>query len=326
LIVYYYYGTIVGDLKSANCHIKLIKVTNRWLIRIFKVNTKWQKNTVRFIFRKNRNDYSIEYYRQASAKELFSRIDVDDNKITLPINLQSKCRLKKIKPFKMKIYSIYTDEMLPIKDIFLNSIKDEDWDVNVIYMGTAGEGGGDFATKGFKQLMKEKVRTIIKTIDDNMGDVIVWSDLDIQFFDKCSPLIEKAIDGKDIVFQAEHSPQKSEVNVGFSVIRCSQKTRALYEQIEKTDLTALPIAEQTAMNNLLRDNSIGVKWGLLPAEFWAMSHLMSCGTNPPANIVLHHANGTMPSTRNGVYKGSIELKLEQLAQGREYVAKLRKSR
>jgi hypothetical protein len=223
----------------------------------------------------------------------------------------------------MKVYSIYTDEMLPVKEVFLESIKDANWEINILYLGDAGEGGGDFASKGFAQLMKKKIEKIIQTIDDNMGDVIIWSDLDIQFFSACSDLIDIAINGKDIVLQAEHSPEKQEVNTGFCVIRCNEKTRALYDSIRNTDTASLPIGDQTAMNNLLKENKNSVKWGLLPGQFWAMSHAMVCGISPPMDIVFHHANCTFPTEVDGQRKGSIELKLQQLKDVKEYVQKMR---
>ena len=223
----------------------------------------------------------------------------------------------------MKVYSIYTDEIILLRDLFLNSIKDDNWDVNIFYMGNAGEGGGDVGSKGYLELMKKRVEIIIRTIDDNMGDVIIWSDLDIQFFEKCSVFIEEAIAGKDIVFQAERSPELDEVNAGFCVIRCTDKTRSLFDSIRNTDIASLPQADQTAMNNLLRENKHALKWGLLPYQFWAMSQGVFSGTYPPVDIVFHHANCTFPTVINGQRIGSIERKIRQLEQVKEYIEKLK---
>jgi hypothetical protein len=58
---------------------------------------------------------------------------------------------------KTKIYSIYTDEIKEVKDIFLESIKD-DWDINIEYWGKAGEGNGDFLTKGWCSIDEYKAK------------------------------------------------------------------------------------------------------------------------------------------------------------------------
>jgi hypothetical protein len=218
---------------------------------------------------------------------------------------------------KVKIYSIYTDELKEIKDIFLESIKD-DWDINMEYWGKSGEGDGDFATNGWYNIQRRKIKFLIEKIKENWGNIIIWSDVDIQFFAKCDDLIKIAIDGKDIVFQAEWWPQK-EVNVGFSVIRCNHKTLLLYQSVLQSDIENLPIADQSAMNNILKEKKVDVEWDILPNQFWATSHYMFDLSSPPVDVVLHHANCTAPTVRDGEKIGSVELKLEQFEIIRRHV-------
>jgi hypothetical protein len=218
----------------------------------------------------------------------------------------------------MKIYSIYTDEMEEIKRIFLDSMQD-DWEVNIEYFGKAGEGNGDFHTQGWIDIQKRKIAFIISKIEDNLDDVIIWSDLDIQFFAKCTPLIRQAIEGKDIVFQAEHWPEKDEINSGFAVIRCNERTLALYRMVLQYDFNKMQVADQTAINNILTKNELGIKWDVLPNQFWAMSHYMYNRADPPPDVVLHHANCTSPKTIDGKAIGSIELKLQQFELLKEFV-------
>lgn len=208
-----------------------------------------------------------------------------------------------------KIYSLYTDEVVELKSIFLNSIKD-DWDVHIEHWGKIGEGDGNFATKGWHQIIRTKIRFLIEKIKENSGNIIIWSDIDIQFYRKCSDLIYSAIADNDIVFQTEWWPRK-EVNCGFIVIRCNDVTLSLYELIWQSDLEKLPLSDQTAMNQILRESRIAVKWDVLPRQFWATSHYMFDSHMPPNDIVLHHANCTAPILRDGQLVGSIQLKLEQ---------------
>jgi len=218
----------------------------------------------------------------------------------------------------MKIFSIYTDEVEEIKRVFLDSIQD-DWEVHIEYFGQAGEGKGDFQSQGWFSILKRKLNFLIGKIEENLGDVIIWSDLDIQFFAECTPLIRQAIAGKDIVFQAERWPKKEEVNVGFAVIRCNERTLALYRTASQLDLEKLPLGDQTAINDILAKNEFDIKWDILPNQFWAMSHYMYDNSAPPSDVVLHHANCTVPQAVNGKHIGSIELKLQQLNLVKGYI-------
>ncbi|MBE5322232.1 hypothetical protein IM793_23970 [Pedobacter sp. MR2016-19] len=208
-----------------------------------------------------------------------------------------------------KIYSFYTDEVVELKSIFQNSIKD-DWEVHIEYLGKTGEGNGNFATKGWYQIIQTKISFLIEKIKENRGDIIIWADIDIQFYGMCSELIYSAIAGNDIVFQAERWPLK-EVNSGFTAIRCNDLTLLLYELILQSDFGEMPFADQSAMNQILRENKIAIKWNVLPRQFWATSHYMFDSLMPPNDIVLHHANCTAPILRDGMMIGSIQLKLEQ---------------
>lgn len=219
---------------------------------------------------------------------------------------------------KMKIFSVYTDEIAAIKPIFLDSMKD-DWEVHVEYLGKAGEGNGDFHSRGWLDVQKKKLNFIINKIEENQGDVIIWSDLDIQFFAQCVPLIEQAIEGYDVLYQAERWPRKDEVNIGFAVIRCNEQTLALYRMALEYDLDELQVADQTAINDILAKNKTDVKWDILPRQFWAMSHYMHDKSVPPPDVVLHHANCTSPGTVNGKLVGSVELKLQQFELVKGYV-------
>lgn len=213
---------------------------------------------------------------------------------------------------KIKLFSIYTDETVELKDIFLKSIQD-DWDITIYYFGKAGEGG-DFGTPSFLKLIKKRLEYQIDAIEKNWNEIIIWSDIDIQFFKRCSNLILNAIDKKDIVYQSECWPQKK-INGGFIVIRCNQKTLSLFKSVLEFPLEGYDFFEQSVMNQILSENKLELKWDVLPKQFWAMSH----GTTPPDDIVLHHANCTAPTIVNGKRIGSIELKLEQYKKIRRYI-------
>lgn len=213
---------------------------------------------------------------------------------------------------KIKLFSIYTEETIELKDIFLRSIQD-DWELNLVYWGKNGENG-NWGTQSFGKLIRSKLRFIIDTIEKNWDDIIIISDIDIQFFRKCTKIIEKQIKGYDILFQSENWPEKN-INAGFMVIRCNKRSLGFYKAVYDKDIEKLKFFEQSAMNEILQENKQDLRWNILPAQFWAMSHQKK----PPIDIVLHHANCTAPTIRNGKRIGSIELKLEQYYMIRKYV-------
>ena len=213
---------------------------------------------------------------------------------------------------KLKLYSIYTKETRALKDIFIRSIQD-DWELNIGCINEV-DVDGNFGTLEFGQLMRKRIEYLTTIIKENWNDIIIWSDIDIQFFRGCSRLLMDTIDEYDLVFQSEHWPSK-EINAGFIVIRCNQKTFLFFKSVLQFKLESLKYFDQSAMNQILSKNTLNLKWDILPPQFWAMSH----DTLPPKNIVLHHANCTNPIVKDGKKIGSIAQKLEQFKKVRKYV-------
>ncbi len=218
---------------------------------------------------------------------------------------------------RMKLYSIYTEESRKLKDIFINTIQD-DWEINLVFWGKTGEDG-NWGTESFGKLMRRKIEFIIDTVERNWNDIIIFSDIDIQFFRKCNNLIETAMENNDILFQAEHWPEKK-INAGFIVTRCNQRTLDFFKSVSDLKLENLEFFEQSAMTEVLNRKAVDLKWDILPSQFWAMSH----SNKPPRDIVLHHANCTSPTVRDGKTISSMELKLEQYKTINEYLSPDRK--
>ena len=218
----------------------------------------------------------------------------------------------------MKLYAVYTDGAEILRDEwFLKSLQD-DWELNILRVEISGEKYGDFSTPGFKDSVKKKTGLILNSIKDNFGDVIIWSDLDIQFFGKCSDTIEDSIKEKDVVFQSELGGA-GEVNVGFMAIRCNQKTlefwQAVLKRVNSPEWNQPAINDQSIINDLLQKESGDIKYDVFPSRFWAKSH----PGKPPRDILLHHANCTAPRLKKGRLTGSMELKIEQLSEIRRLV-------
>lgn len=219
---------------------------------------------------------------------------------------------------KIKLYSIYTDEAAALKEIFLETLQD-DWELHISHWGKAGQDG-DWGTPSFAKLVKRKIAYIIETIKENTGDIIIWSDIDIQFFGKCTDTILNSMSGNDIVFQAERWPAK-EINAGFMAIRCNEKTLLFFETVLNFEIEKLKFFEQSAINSILKEQTVDLNWDVFPKEIWAPSH----GGLPPAGILLHHANCTAPRIVNGKKLGSMERKIIQFNGIRKHFETRRKN-
>jgi hypothetical protein len=129
----------------------------------------------------------------------------------------------------MKIYSLFTKQHKVFKDEwFLPSLKD---DFEVIIKEYSIEEEGEIGNLAFKNAMFLKVSTIIDAISDNINDVIIYSDIDIQFFKPIQNPIHRLIDNFDLLIQRD-SPF-GVFCAGFMVIRCNKKTLSLFKSIRK---------------------------------------------------------------------------------------------
>jgi hypothetical protein len=198
-----------------------------------------------------------------------------------------------MKKKNMKIYYYYDDAFADMKENFEASFKD-DFEKNAIKLETfktsvvgtnrktpisSGKNrttGGGLASWDFKTGM------VIDAIQNNIGDIILISDIDIVFYDKCIPTIHDTIKDVDISFQRE-KPRHG-VNIGFIAIKCNETTLNFWKTVREICLTT-NTWDQQVVNNLLYKNRFPIQWNRFPPKIW-------CKTQGkiPHNIILHHAN------------------------------------
>ena len=79
----------------------------------------------------------------------------------------------------MKLYSLYTNHHKVFKDDwFIPSLREE-FDLNIREYQL--DNKGEIGNKTFKKAMLLKVSTIIDAIKENDKDIIIYSDIDINF-------------------------------------------------------------------------------------------------------------------------------------------------
>ena len=152
------------------------------------------------------------------------------------------------------------------------------------------EGTGDFYAPDFLECVTFKVRQILRTLEENAGELIVWSDIDILFFADPVPGLTQALSSgqTDLVFQRE-GHVVPDVNTGFFAGRATPEARRFFERMLARMGCPPAINDQAAANELLfRDAGAGVSWDYLPWPYYARTH----GWPPPRNAILYHANQT----------------------------------
>ena len=130
------------------------------------------------------------------------------------------------------------------------------------------------------------------------SQLMVFSDVDVQFFAEFAASLECLLGQNEIVCQAE-SPGGTYCT-GLFVCRSSPQVVRLWEDVS-TELARGDGDEhdQDAFNRLLRSNRSPVRCGYLPYAFFGGGTLTGTRWFPgdylpiPATIVLHHANFTV---------------------------------
>jgi hypothetical protein len=197
-----------------------------------------------------------------------------------------------------KLITFYSESHKDIYDIFYKSYcvyLKNDYILHPLLIEQISPTG-EYESKGFDLTMLKKIEWIIKNIDPNDDEPLVFADCDIQFFEN----INEELGEYDILFQEDIGSYCA----GFFI--CKQNLLVLeffkyvYETLE-INLDGI-IHDQTIINHLLFNNIFpNIKVGLLDRnKYWTIAN--SNGgrvwngeeiNNIPDNIIMHHANFTV---------------------------------
>lgn len=179
---------------------------------------------------------------------------------------------------KIKLYTFYSKDFLPLKRRFSRTLRDN-FDVEYILFVkdkvSKGTGGG-------YQTWVYKTNLLIELIEKNFGELIIFSDIDIQFFKKIEPIIKESLDKYDIVFQGEK--KFTNVNIGFMACRCNKEVLDFWKQVLRI-VKDEKLWDQKVVNDLLLSGN-KLKWGYFPKSIW--NWYMTPGWK---SIALHHSIG-----------------------------------
>ena len=106
---------------------------------------------------------------------------------------------------RMRLYSFYTDSHAILKDNwFLPSLKETNKDLEIIIKYYDQEcPSAEYLKAGWNQTMFRKVEMILEAIEDNWGSIFIYADIDIQFFGSIKEVIEREMEGYDMVVQKD---------------------------------------------------------------------------------------------------------------------------
>lgn len=203
---------------------------------------------------------------------------------------------------KMKLYALYTPSHEVLKDtFFLPSIKD-DFDI-VLEFCEQTCSSTVFMSNGWTDTTIRKVDLIIRAIEENWGEVFIFSDVDIQFFAPIEDIIVELMHDKDIIMQ-RNNPE-GVLCTGFFACRANEKTLRLWSDVKKVMQKNKSHSDQISFNQCIKKkrkkNPYGLAWDYLPPIFFGAGTLAAYPgylwkpgrkLEIPQGIVIHHANWT----------------------------------
>jgi len=192
-----------------------------------------------------------------------------------------ECKAKNGRP--IKLYTFYNRDFTRLKERFLGTIKD-DYEV-ICRQEDLDIGHGAWC--GGEAVWLFKTQFVIDAIKGNPEDVILVSDIDIQFFKPTQEIVLKAIAMQDIVFQRNAPVDVGKINIGFMAIRCNDRCLAMFEWV-LAKIIETKQHDQRLVAAYLRDFPGRIHPGLFPHSIFNYNprradHGLARG------IALHHA-------------------------------------
>jgi hypothetical protein len=188
-----------------------------------------------------------------------------------------------------------------LKKYFFLGTLCEPWELIEIRYKVSGEG--NMYTPAWNHVISDRIAALLQIVRENPGEVIVHSDVDIQWFKPAQPAILQALEDRDIVFQ-RGSYRREVANAGFLALRSNPATIALLEQ--EVSAVRSGTMDQDFLNDLICREEMPCRYGFLPNTFF---HDYLAGPAAPANdeLILYHSANT--PVRDG--KTSVQIKLER---------------
>ena len=151
--------------------------------------------------------------------------------------------------------------------------------------------GVEFQSMAWREALDFKNRTVLEAIRQNLNDVIVFSDVDVQFFGPITRQIRTTIKGFDLAGMREGAD--AGMNGGFYAIHCRPHVADFWQKlVDAPGKHDKPLHDQELLNAMLTEGVCGVTHTLLPDAFWGSLRHLSFKEPEPPHILVNHANGS----------------------------------
>lgn len=197
----------------------------------------------------------------------------------------------------------------PLKRYVFLSTLCEKWDL--VELRFFHGGSGNYNSADYNKVIVERVNLMREIAEESPNEIVVFSDVDIQWFRPAQQAILQALEGLDLVFQRE-MPEQTIANCGFLALRSNR--RALDYLTELCGAATNGQRDQEATNALITRGLMPCSFGFLPYTF-CNDNFHSKWRPSPTEMILYHSIGTIPTPE----KTSIQIKLERHLAARALV-------
>lgn len=177
------------------------------------------------------------------------------------------------------MYTCYSRSHRVLLDNFFIPSIPEDVEINIEEQSQLCDTG-KFRSDKWENAVSGKINYFINAIKKNIGEILIFSDCDVQFFGKIEEDILKEIEDYDFAFQDERGTYCT----GFFACKASENAvmflEEVYDKIQKYG------GDQEAVYYIINEHKY-IKAKKLSKKFWTHA---GHNIGPPDNILVHHAN------------------------------------
>ncbi len=131
---------------------------------------------------------------------------------------------------KTPVYCLYSSQMKTIfeKHFYPSFMRfnSDDFELTVFHVDV--DGNGDFDSDGYMKCMHHKTAMMLKTIKENLGKHIVWTDIDIRFLSKIDLT---SYTGNFTVLKEHYDVSNQYINPAFCRIQCNDVMVDFFEKL-----------------------------------------------------------------------------------------------
>jgi hypothetical protein len=190
----------------------------------------------------------------------------------------------------MKIFAVSSRSFHRLRDEWFLATLPSDMEPVLVESPADSIPVREFGSPQWRAALDFKLQLVCDTIRDHPGEVVCFSDVDVQFFGSFKDEILRTLADHDVSAMRE-SGGSNLLNGGFYAIRCAPHVEALWEEALFADKSESEFHDQDALNAFLEEQAHGVRLALLPDTFWASHRHLVLKEAEPHAMLVNHATG-----------------------------------